>query len=379
MARISAVLRDKRPDWRTTASTEKDPSQRVRYLCTRDDVQVAWAEAGSGPLLVKAANWLCHLEREWESPVWAHWYHFFARHTRFARYDMRGCGMSERDVADVSHARWIDDLDDVVNEIAEPDEPVALFGASHGSAACLSYAVRHPERVSHLILYGCYARGFMHRQDPVAEREHRAVGDLFELGWVKDNPFFHQVFTSRFIPGGSPEQLAWFNDFCRKAAAPSMANRLRRMCGALNVVDLLEQVRVPTLVIHAREDAVVPLAESRLIASRIPDAQFIELESRNHILLEHEPAWARFREVVLDFLGTSAAVESEDAVFASLSPRERDVLALISEGLANVEIGERLAISEKTVRNHISKVFDKLGVWTRAQAMVFARDHGFTQ
>ncbi|HEV7238350.1 MAG TPA: alpha/beta fold hydrolase [Thermoanaerobaculia bacterium] len=355
---------------------DNEPRQRIRYLRTRDGVQLAWAEAGAGPLLVKAANWLTHLEFEWESPVWSHWIRFFSRHFRFVRYDERGCGMTDWDVAEVSLERWVDDLDQVV-EAAAPREPLALLGISHGAAACLGYAVRHPERVSRMILYGGYARGYSHRGDPEAAREYRAILDLFEIGWGKENPAFQQVFTSRFIPGGTPEQLSWFNDLCRKTLAPAMAGRLLEMRGALNAVDLLEQVRVPTLVIHARQDAVVPLAEGRLMASAIPGAQFVELESKNHILLESEPAWTRFQEVALEFLGVPAAPAGEDAAFASLSPREREVLALISEGLANAEIGERLSISEKTVRNHISNLFDKLGVWTRAQAMVFARDRGF--
>ena len=154
-----------------------------------------------------------------------------------------------------------------------------------------------------------------------------------------------------------------------------MAAKLLELRGEIDIVDLLPQVRVPTLVIHAREDNVIALAEGRLLASSIPDAQFVELDSKNHILLEHEPAWHRFQEVVLEFTG-AAAVPSDEP-FAGLSPRERDVLALLSDGLANSDIAERLSISEKTVRNHISNVYDKLGVWNRAQAAVFARDHGF--
>ena len=354
---------------------DKEPRQRIRYLRTRDGVQLAWAEAGAGPLLVKAANWLTHLEFEWESPVWSHWIRFLSSHFRFVRYDERGCGMTDWDVAELSLDRWTEDLEAVI-DAAAPREPFALLGISHGAAACLAYAVRYPERVSHMILYGGYARGYLHRGDPAAEREYRAMGELFEIGWGKENPAFRQVFTSRFIPDGTVEQLSWFNELCRRTIAPSMAARLLQMRGDLNVVDLLEQVRVPTLVVHAREDAVVPLAEGRLLASAISGAQFVELESKNHVLLEQEPAWTRFQQVALEFLGVEPRV-AEDSVFASLSPREREVLALITEGLANAEIGERLSISEKTVRNHISNLFDKLGVWTRAQAMVFARDHGF--
>ena len=355
---------------------DKKPRQRIRYLRTRDGLQLAWAETGSGPLVVKAANWMSHLEYEWESPVWRHWIRFFADHFRFVRYDERGCGMSSREAGPITIEEWIGDLEEVV-DAAEATEPFALLGVSHGAAACVGYAARHPERVSRMILYGGYVRGYLHRGDPNAEREYRAMIDLFAAGWGRENPAFRQVFTSRFIPGGTAEQIEWFNELCRKTISPEMAAELMLMRGRLNVVELLEQVRAPTLVIHPRQDNVVPLAEGRLLAAGIPGAQFVELESKNHVLLEDEPAWSRFREIVLEFLGSSPE-RSEGAAFAALSPREREVLALITQGLANAEIGERLSISEKTVRNHISNIFDKLGVWTRAQAMVFARDHGFT-
>jgi len=350
--------------------------QRIRFLRTSDGVKLAWAESGTGPMLVKAANWLTHLEFEWESPVWRHWIRFFSDHFRFIRYDERGCGMTDWDVAELSVERWVNDLQDVI-DAAEPREELILFGVSQGAAACIGYAVRHPERVARMILYGGYARGVFQRGTPDAEREYRAIIEGIRVGWGKDNPSFRQLFTSRFIPEGTAEQLSWFNELCRKTVSADMAARLMEMRSHLNVVDLLEKVRVPTLVIHAREDNVVPLTEARLLASRIPDAQFVELESKNHILLEEEPAWRRFQESVLEFVGKTAAPSGEDDAFAALSPREREVLALICEGLGNTEIGERLSISEKTVRNHISKVYDKLGVWTRAQAIVFARDHRF--
>lgn len=348
--------------------------QRIRFLRTSDGVQLAWAEAGTGPLLVKAANWITHLEFDLESPVWRHWIQFFSDHFRFVRYDERGCGMTDWEVSTLSIDRWVDDLEEVV-EAAEPKQPFALLGISQGAAACIGYAVRHPERVSHMILYGAYARGHYHRGKPDAEREYRAILEVLRIGWGKHNPAFRQLFTSRFIPGGTPEQLAWFNELCRKSTSAEMAAELLEARARLNVVDLLPQVRTPTLVIHAREDNVIPVAEGRLLATSIPNAQFLELPGKNHVLLGDEPAWPRFQEAVLDFVGVAAP--REDDAFATLSRREREVLALVSQGLANAEIGERLSISEKTVRNHISNVFDKLGVWTRAQAMVFARDRGF--
>ena len=354
----------------------KKPTQRIRYVRTGDGVQLAWAEAGSGPVLVKAANWLTHLEYEWESPVWRHWIRFFSDHLRFVRYDERGCGMTDWDVGDLSFERWVEDLETVV-EAAAPEKPFALLGISQGAAACLAYAVKYPERVSQLILYGGYARGTFRRGDPDRERLYHALIDLTRLGWGKDNPAFRQVFTSRFMPGATDEQVGWFNDLCRKTTSPEIAARLLETRGAIDVVELLGKVRAPTLVLHARDDDVVPISEGHILAARIPGAQFIELDSRNHILLENEPAWGRFCDEVLDFMGLKRSSSGEDPAFSALSSREREVLGLITEGLGNAEIAERLSISEKTVRNHVTNLFDKLGVWTRAQAMVFAHDHGF--
>lgn len=347
--------------------------QRIRFLRTRDGVKLAWAEAGSGPVLVKTANWMTHLEFEWESPVWRHWLRFFTDHFRYIRYDERGCGLTDWEVPSLSMETWVGDLEAVL-DAAQPDGPVTLLGISQGASTCIAYAVRHPERVSRMVLYGGYAKGFRHRDDETS-REYEVIREAIRVGWGKENPAFRQLFTSRFIPGGTPEQLAWFNELCRRTTSPEVAVEILETRAKLNIVDLLPQVRVPTLVLHAREDNLVPFSAGRAIAARIPDAQFVALESKNHVLLEHEPAWQRFQQAVLEFLGRDA--EPADDAFASLSPREREVLVLITEGLGNAQIGERLAISEKTVRNHISKVYDKLGVWTRAQAMVFARDHGF--
>jgi len=355
---------------------EKSLRQRIRYLRTPDGVQLAWAEAGAGPPLVKAANWLSHLEYDWESPVWRHWLRFFSGHFRFVRFDERGCGMTDWNVGDISLERWVEDLDGVVTA-AGVREPFALLGISQGAATCVAYAVRYPERVSHLILYGGYARGIARRGDPERERMYRAIIELARLGWGTDNPAFRQVFTSRFIPGGTDEQLSWFNELCRKTTSPEIAARLLESRAVLDVTELLGRVRTPTLVVHSREDFVTPIAEGRMLAAGIPGAQFVEVDSKNHVLLEHEPAWARFCDAVLDFVGRGGEGPGEDPAFAALSPREREILALIAEGLGNSQIADRLSISEKTVRNHVSNLFDKLGVWTRAQAIVFARDRGF--
>jgi len=167
-------------------------------------------------------------------------------------------------------------------------------------------------------------RGFWRRGQPETEHLYKAIIELARQGWGTENPSFRQVFTSRFIPEGTPEQLEWFNNLCRKTTSSEIAARLMEERGRVDVQALLPEVRTPTLVLHSREDAITPLAEARLLAAGIPGAQFVELESKNHILLEHEPAWQRFRETVLDFLGVRS--KGEDPAFAALSPREREVL-----------------------------------------------------
>jgi pimeloyl-ACP methyl ester carboxylesterase/DNA-binding CsgD family transcriptional regulator len=349
--------------------------QHIRYVTASDGTRLAWAEAGAGPTLVKAANWLTHLEYEWDSPVWKHWMRFFSSHCRFIRADERGCGMSEWNGEALTVDQWATDLETVI-DAAQPVEPVTLLGISQGAATCIRYAIAHPERVARIILYGGYARGALRRGTPMSQRAYQAMVDLARSDWGNDNPTFRQVFTSRFIPGGTPEQIQWFNDLCLKTTTGEIAARLFESRAVVDISDSLGEVRAPTLVLHARGDVIVSIDEGRLLASAIPGAEFVELDSRNHVLLEHEPAWQRFQDEVLAFMQTGET--SSDAAFAALSARERQVLALMADGLSNADIADRLNISEKTVRNHASNLFDKLGVWSRAQAIVFARDRGYS-
>lgn len=354
------------------------PPQSIRYLTTRDNVRLAWASMGQGPPLVKAANWLTHLQYDLESPVWRHWIRFLAEHYYFVRHDERGCGMTQWEVPGLSLPLWVEDLESVV-EAAGITTPAAFLGISQGAATCIAYAVRHPERVSHLILYGGYATGWAKRGDEQGLRRFRAIVELIRLGWGSANISFRQIFTSRFVPGASLQQLGWFNELCRRTTTPEIAAQLMLARSEIDVRPLLRQVKVPTLVIHAVEDEVTPLNASRELAAEIPNAQFVQLESRNHVLLEDEPAWARFKQIVLEFTGRAKqeAARPEANKLNALTGRERDVLGGIVAGRSNVEIAAYLHLSDKTVRNIVSRIFDKLEVKSRTQAIVCARDQGF--
>jgi pimeloyl-ACP methyl ester carboxylesterase/DNA-binding CsgD family transcriptional regulator len=352
-------------------------AQSIRYLKTHDGVRLAWATLGKGAALVKTGNWLSHLNYDLESPVWRHWIEFFGNHYRFTRYDERGCGMSQWDVEDLSPEKWAEDLATVI-DASEPGAQFILFGLSHGVAAAIAYAARYPERVSQLILYGGYATGWAHRPESDGFRRYRAIVDLIKLGWNEDNPAFRQLFTAQFVPGASAEQIAWFNELCKRTSRPEIAARLLEARLEVNVRELLPLVRVPTLVLHARHDEIVPFDTGQYIASEIPDAEFIQLDSRNHVLLAHEPAWARFKDAVLEFTGRTRNPDAGEPVFASLSAREKQILGALVAGCNNSEIGAALFVSEKTVRNSLTRIFEKLGVRTRVQAAVLARDRGFS-
>ena len=305
--------------------------------------------------------------------MWAHWVRFLGGHYRYVRYDERGCGMSDWNVPGLSVPHWVDDLEEVV-DAAGVDRPIVLLGISQGAATAIRYAVRHPRRVSHLILYGGYALGGLRSEDPQRAALFRAVMDVVALGWGSDNPAFRRLFAERFVPEGSAEQLAWFNDLCRRTTSPSNAAALLQARGNVDVRDQLEQVRVPTLVLHAGRDQIAPLAQGRLLASRIPGARFVQLDSCNHVLLEHEPAWREFKDAVLEFTGLGRREPRAEAGTAArgevLTGRERAVLAQLCEGRSNAQIGWQLGIAEKTVRNHVSALYRKLGVRSRAEAIV---------
>jgi pimeloyl-ACP methyl ester carboxylesterase/DNA-binding CsgD family transcriptional regulator len=352
-----------------------DPAQQIRFARSHDGVQLAWVRSGTGPPLIKAATWLSHLEYDWESPIWSHVLGALSAQCTLLRYDERGCGLSDWEVEDLSFDSWVRDLETVAD--ASGETRFGLLGISQGAPIAVAYAVRHPERVSHLVLHGGYARGRLVRSDTPQQREEvETMNKLAELGWGRADPSFRQFFTTQFIPGGTPEQHQWFNELERISTSPANAARFMREFARIDVRALLAQVRCPTLVLHSRRDVRQPLAEGRLLATGIPGARFVPIDSGNHLLLADEPGWLQWIDEVRRFL-PAAVPAAQTAVFDALTPRQRELLLLIAEGRDNAQIAATLGLSEKTVRNHITSIFARLQVETRAQAIVRVRDAGW--
>jgi pimeloyl-ACP methyl ester carboxylesterase/DNA-binding winged helix-turn-helix (wHTH) protein len=274
--------------------------QEIRYCTSSDGVRLAYATLGSGPPLVKASNWLTHLDLEWGSPIWRHWWSALALHHRVVRYDERGNGMSQRDVADVSFDTWVQDLETVVD--AAGLERFPLLGISRGGPIAIAYAVKHPERVTHLVVYGAFSAGVNHVGGTRHVEARRALISLTRLGWGLNNPAFRQMFTSRFIPEGTPEHEQWFDELQRVSTSPGNAALLMERDDNLDVRPLLSKVQTPTLVLHCDRDGAVPAECGREIAAAIPNARYVSLPGRNHLMLEEEPAWAMFLEELGLFL-----------------------------------------------------------------------------
>lgn len=359
----------------------EDMEQEIRFCTATDGVRIAYATVGHGPPLVKAANYLTHLEHDWNGPVWDHWLRGLARHHTLVRYDERGCGLSDWDVTDFSMEAWVRDLEAVVDALGLQRFP--LLGISQGASVSVAYAVRHPEKVTHLILYGGYARGRFKRDlNPEEKLQAETMINVIRVGWGQKNPAFRQLFTTMLIPEGTDDQINWLNELARISATPENAAKMERAFYQIDVTDLAPRVTAPTLVLHGRDDAGIPFEEGRLLAGLIPDARFVPLDSENHILREEEPAWQRFLAQVRAFLGvlgTEPEKGEPRELFPELTPREREVLELMAQGLSNAQIAEKLVITPKTARNYVTRIYSKLQVDSRARAIVLAREAGLGQ
>ena len=281
-------------------------AQHVTFCRTDDGVHLAVGTSGDGPPIVKTANWLNHIEYDWQSPVWQPLIATLSDRFRLIRYDERGNGLSDWDVDDISFEAFVRDLEAVVD--ASGLKRFALFGISQGAAVSIAYATRHPERVSQLILSGGYALGWRRHGDPAGVAQREALESLVRHGWGQDNPAFRQVFTSLDIPEGTLEQMQWFNDLQRVSTSPDNAVRILRALENVDVTELLPKVSVPTLVLHSRGDARVPFEQGLMLARGIPGARFVALDSNNHLILPHEPAWGRYIAEITGFLARTAAV-----------------------------------------------------------------------
>ena len=263
--------------------------QKVKFCASRDGTQLAYATIGVGFPLVRAGHWLTHLEHDWHSPVWRPVLDELGRHFQVTRYDQRGNGLSDWSVTDFGLDKFVDDLEAVVE--AAGLASFALFGSSQGAPIAIAYAVRHPERVSHLILLGGYAQGRLVRASAEEREQGEAYLTLIRLGWGNPGSPFLKAFSSMYIPGGTTEQIESLVDLQRHTTTPENAANLRAAIDGFDVTRLLERVAAPTLVIHARNDGVQPLDEGRKLAAGIRNSEFLMLESGNHVILEHEPAW----------------------------------------------------------------------------------------
>jgi pimeloyl-ACP methyl ester carboxylesterase len=279
--------------------------QDIRFCRGSDGVQIAYAICGRGPPLVRAAHWMSHLKYDWQSPVWRHWMEALSNRTTLVRYDQRGNGLSDRDVGNVAFEAMVEDLESVV-EAAQFDR-FTLLGVSQSCAVSAAYAARHPERLSGLILYGGFVKGWRKRANHHEISAHEAMTTLIREGWGADKPAFRQLFTTMFIPGANRDQTAWFNELQRITVSPHVASRLHEAFGEIDVSPLLAKITCSTLVLHARHDSIVPFYAGREFATGISGAHFVELDSENHILLADEPAFVEFCSEVGRFLTKTAS------------------------------------------------------------------------
>jgi len=274
--------------------------QKVQFCTAADGASIAYASVGQGAPIIKAANWLSHLELDWDAPIWSPLFRELARDHYFVRYDERGNGLSDWGVSELSQDAFVADLETVVE--ATELERFALLGISQGAAVSIEYAVRHPQRVSHLILFGGYAAGWRIGATPATIKEREAIMTLTSSGWGQDNPAYRQIFSSTFMPSATAEELSWFNEFQRRTTSPENAVRFLSAFGDIDVRNQLANVSVPTLVIHSLGDRRIPVTTGRDIAAAIPNAEFLSIESDSHLLLGREPASKAFVDAVREFI-----------------------------------------------------------------------------
>ena len=351
----------------------RNPPHELRFTHVASGARIAWARGvpAHAPSLVRVAHWMTHVDYDSRSPLFAPWLARLSRSLQFVRYDERGCGLSSADGTAPGLEPSLQELDAVVG--AHGAARVALLGASAAAPVAVAYAVRHPERVSHLVLLGGFSHGVLQRDLQPESRDYfEAQVRLVELGWGRNDPAVLEFFSSRFLPAGPPGARAALNEQQRLSCDGRQAAALMRARAVLDVRELLAQVRVPTLVLHSEGDLVVPVTLGHELAAAIPGARFEALRSRNHLPVAPEPAFEQMCEAITTFV---AAPDPQNTL-AALTVRERELAALMAQGLDNLQLAAHLGVADKTVRNMLSLLYVKLGVAGRPQAIVRARDLG---
>jgi pimeloyl-ACP methyl ester carboxylesterase len=350
-------------------------SQEIRFCRASDGVRLAYAVHGSGPPLVVVSCWLSHLQYDWQSPVWRHFLEDLGAIATVVRYDERGFGMSDWDVDDFSLEARVGDLEAIL--AATGLERFALLGMSGGSAVAMAYAIAHPERVSRMILYGTVC-GEPVTRSPGDWAEEQTYRSMIRVGWAKEDAEFRRVFTRRFIPDASEEQMRWFDDLQRMSTSPANAVASRIARQQVDIEDELPRITAPTIVLQAIGDRSTTFDNAVTVSARIKGARLVPLQSRNHILLADEPAWRVFIDEVSAFLEPDRRAHANpapDRAVEALSARELDVLRLAADGRTNDEIAIGLTLSVRTVERHLSNIYAKLGVTGRAARAAAVADY----
>ena len=346
----------------------------LRFTQVASGARIAWAASGhatpGSPPLVRVAHWMTHVEHDLTSVIWKPWLERLGRELRIIRYDERGCGLSSHDDVPIGIDASVEELEAVV--YAAGHERVALLGMSGAAATAIAYCVRHPARVSHLVLVGGYSQGVLRRSpSPEVIAYLDSLTRLMELSWGKPVPAMQQFFTATMIPDATPEQAAAFTEQQRRSCDASRAARIQRARAEIDVQALLPLVTCPTLVLHSEGDAVVPVELGRALAADIEGARFETMPTRNHLPLAGDCAFERFCDVVAGFVAPAALR------LQAFTAREHELLEAMARGMDNLQIAAHLGLAEKTVRNLLSRLYGKLALEGRPQAIVWARERGF--
>ena len=281
------------------ATEPSEALQDIRFARSADGVNIAYAVHGSGPPLLIDACWLSHLQFDWQSPVWRHYLVELGRFATVIRYDERGHGLSDRGVTDHSLEARTADLEAVADDAGL--DRFALLAMSQGGPVAVEYAARHPERLSRLIFYGSYA-GARTAAPPEELERDLALEAMIRVGWARPTSEFRRVFSSLMIPGGTEEQMSWLDDLQRMAVDAETAVVARAQRQVTDSSARLPELDLPVLVLHCRDDRMNSFGHGRHLAAGIKGARLVALESDNHIVLSHEPAWPVFVREVAEFI-----------------------------------------------------------------------------